>query len=237
MAKLHIRVWHLLLVGLLFTPCLHITGPLVVSAQGEDDEVMGEGESVTMGGGGEEEEEDDMEVEDEEEDDEPVKAPDVGDTAVSDEEDDEGAVEEEEEEEEEEEFAPHPDCQSTILFTNRHTEEFVAGEVVEAVIGLTNTNKEKEFIVTLIEGSFRYPQDFSYFIQNFSVIYYETYIMPETQASFVYSFRPSESFYARPFGLTINVYYKDAVSCSTTVSSHTHTRHTSHVLLYTLSGR
>jgi hypothetical protein len=165
MAKLHARVWHLLLVGLLFTPCLHIAGTLVVSAQGEDDEVMGEGESVTMGGGGEEEEEEDMEVEDEEED-EPVKAPDVDDTAVSDEEDDEGAVEEEEEVEEE--FAPHPDCQSTILFTNRHTEEFVAGEMVEAVIGLTNTNKEKGFIVTLIEGSFRYPQDFSYFIQNVS---------------------------------------------------------------------
>jgi hypothetical protein len=54
------------------------------------------------------------------------------------------------------------------------------------------------------------------------VIYYETYIVPETQASFVYRFRPSESFYARPFGLTINVYYKDAVSYSTTVSSHTH---------------
>ena len=48
----------------------------MASAQGEDDEVMGEGESVTMGGGGEEEEEEDMEVEDEEED-EPVKAPDV----------------------------------------------------------------------------------------------------------------------------------------------------------------
>ena len=39
---------------------------------------------------------------------------------MSDEEDDdEGAVEEEEEEEE---FAPHPDCQSTILFINRPTE-------------------------------------------------------------------------------------------------------------------
>ena len=38
--------------------------------------------------------------------------------------DDEGAVEEgeeEEEEEEEEEYASHPDCQSTILFTNRPT--------------------------------------------------------------------------------------------------------------------
>ena len=29
--------------------------------------------------------------------------------------------EEEEEEEEEEEFAPHPDCESTILFINRPT--------------------------------------------------------------------------------------------------------------------
>ena len=34
---------------------------------------------------------------------------------------DEGEVEEEEEEEEEEEFAPHPDCDSTILFTTRLT--------------------------------------------------------------------------------------------------------------------
>ena len=49
-----------------------------MSAQedGVDDEVMGEGESVTMGGGDEDEEEEDMEVEDEE-DDEPVRPPDV----------------------------------------------------------------------------------------------------------------------------------------------------------------
>ena len=33
--------------------------------------------------------------------------------------------------------------------------DFVAGEIVEGVIGLSNTNTEKEFIVTLIEGSFR----------------------------------------------------------------------------------
>lgn len=30
--------------------------------------------------------------------------------------------------------------------------------------------------------------------------------------SFVYSFVPSESFYARPFGLTVNIYYRDTVS-------------------------
>jgi len=32
------------------------------------------------------------------------------------------------------------------------------------------------------------------------------------QASFVYHFQPSESFYARPFGLTMNIYYRDLVS-------------------------
>lgn len=29
--------------------------------------------------------------------------------------------------------------------------------------------------------------------------------------SFVYSFVPSESFYARPFGLTVNIYYRNVV--------------------------
>lgn len=38
---------------------------------------------------------------------------------------------------------------------------------------------------------------------------YETYVMPQTQVSFEYSFMPSESFYARPFGLTVNMYYKN----------------------------
>lgn len=59
----------------LIPPPLPPPGTLAVRAQ-EDDEVVGEGESVTMGGGGEDEEEEDMEVEDEEED-EPVKVPDI----------------------------------------------------------------------------------------------------------------------------------------------------------------
>lgn len=42
-----------------------------------------------------------------------------------------------------------------LLYTLFFSQEFVAGEIVEGVIGLTNTNTEKEFIVTLIEGSFR----------------------------------------------------------------------------------
>ena len=45
--------------------------------------------------------------------------------------------------------------------------EFVAGEVVHALMSLTN-NWQQEFVVTGIEASFRYPQDFSYYIQNVS---------------------------------------------------------------------
>ena len=35
------------------------------------------------------------------------------------------------------------------------------------------------------------------------------------QASFEYAFKPHESFGGRPFGLTINMVYKDSVRCLT----------------------
>ena len=37
-------------------------------------------------------------------------------------------------------------------------------------------------------------------------------VEPARQATFEYAFTPSETFNARPFGLTINLNYKDAVS-------------------------
>lgn len=40
--------------------------------------------------------------------------------------------------------------------------------------------------------------------------YYRT-VEPKREATFEYSFAPSETFSARPFGLTINLNYKDAV--------------------------
>ena len=45
--------------------------------------------------------------------------------------------------------------------------EVVAGEPVKALIGMSNKGDE-DFIVTLVEGSLRYPQDFSFHIQNVS---------------------------------------------------------------------
>lgn len=190
------RLLHLLLLGLILTPLLHLSGPST-SALAQEDAVEGE--------------EDEMEVADEDELDSEetvsFQADQGADREEQEDDDEEGAVVEDEEEEEDE-IASHPDVDTQIIFTNRPEKEFVAGEPVYSLIGFTNGGKI-DFIVTAIEASFRYPQDFSYYIQNFSVAYYETYISPDTQLSFTYNFRPSESFYARPFGLTMNLYYKD----------------------------
>jgi translocon-associated protein subunit alpha len=111
----------------------------------------------------------------------------------------------------EEELGPSPDADFVVIFNNKKTAgttDLVAGEVTTALIGLSNTGS-KDFIITAIEGSLRFPQDFSYHIQNFSANYYEQYVSPETDASFVYAFQPSEMFTSRSFGFVISVYYKD----------------------------
>lgn len=185
------KLWYLFLLALVLTPSLNPSGVPGALAQ-LDDEV---GEDA-----------DEMEVEDEEE--ETVTVPDQKDedavkTDVLEEDEDEDA-----EVDEVKKIGPHPDASTTLIFVNRPSNQLAAGELVETLIGFTN-EADTEFIVTAVEGSFRYPQDFSYFIQNFTVDSYETFIQPQTQVSFQYNFLPSESFYARPFGLTVNVHYKD----------------------------
>ena len=44
---------------------------------------------------------------------------------------------------------------------------FKAGRMVKLLMGFSN-NGEKDFIVESMEASFRYPQDYSFFIQNVS---------------------------------------------------------------------
>lgn len=86
--------------------------------------------------------------------------------------------------------------------------EIPAGLPVEFLIGFHNKG-EQEFVVDTIDASFRYPMDFNFYIQNFSAISYNKIIGPEQDATFHYSFIPSESFASRPFGLNINLMYHD----------------------------
>lgn len=61
-----------------------------------------------------------------------------------------------------------------------------------------------------MEASFRYPMDYTYYIQNFTALPYNREVKPKQEATFAYSFIPNEAFAGRPFGLNVQLNYRDA---------------------------
>lgn len=119
------------------------------------------------------------------------------------------AVEENlEDEDEEKPLKPSPDGDTYLLFTKPSTQDLPAGEQVKLLVGFTNKGNQ-DFIVESMDAAFRYPQDYSFYIQNFTTARYNRVVEPNREATFYYTFTPSETFNARPFGLTINLNYKD----------------------------
>jgi len=101
-----------------------------------------------------------------------------------------------------------PFVKTNILFVQPESSDLPAGRLVKLLVSFQN-NGTSSFIVDSIDGSFRYPQDFSYFIQNFSTFEFNKVIESEREATFDYLFTPSETFSSRQFGLTINLRYRD----------------------------
>ncbi|XP_011504555.1 PREDICTED: translocon-associated protein subunit alpha [Ceratosolen solmsi marchali] len=118
------------------------------------------------------------------------------------------------EEAEDEIVTASKDVITSILFTEPihnplSTLELPAGKLVEFLIGFTN-KAEVDYIIETVNTSFRYPMDFNFYIQNFSTIAYNKVVKPNHEATLAYSFIPSDSFAGRPFGLNINLNYRDA---------------------------
>ncbi|XP_040288032.1 translocon-associated protein subunit alpha isoform X1 [Bufo bufo] len=141
----------------------------------------------------------------------------IEDSVVEDD-DDEAEVEEDEstdlaeDKEEEEDLSSgepkaSPNADTTILFVKG--EDFPANDIVKFLVGFTNKGTE-DFVVDSLDASFRYPQDYQFYIQNFTALPLNTVIPPQRQATFEYSFIPAEPMGGRPFGLVINLNYKDA---------------------------
>ncbi|XP_029979279.1 LOW QUALITY PROTEIN: translocon-associated protein subunit alpha-like [Sphaeramia orbicularis] len=143
---------------------------------------------------------------------------DVVDDVTAEDEDDEAEVEddenaeltEEKEDDEEEalvgEMKASPNADTTILFVKG--EDFPANNIVKFLLGFTNKGSEN-FIVESLDASFRYPQDYQFYIQNFTALQLSTVVPPSRQATFEYSFVPAEPMGGRPFGLVVNLNYKD----------------------------
>lgn len=115
-----------------------------------------------------------------------------------------------EEEEELKQVGPSPDAETYILFTEPlGSKDFAAGALVKFLVGFLNKG-DKEFVVDALDASFRYPMDYSFYIQNYTPAVYDRIVPPNTEATFDYSFIPGEGFAGRPFGLAINLHYKDS---------------------------
>jgi len=123
----------------------------------------------------------------------------------------EGTEKTEEVEEEEAEVTgmrSHPDVELTVLFPSYPDKQLPAGKPINALIGFANKGL-RDFTFETVDASFRYPQDFSYSIQNFTGYRYNRMIEQNSEASFEYAFHPHESYGGRPFGLVITAIYKD----------------------------
>lgn len=88
--------------------------------------------------------------------------------------------------------------------------ELPAGNIIEFLVGFTNKG-ENDFVLESLDASFRYAMDFNFYIQNFSTFTFNKVVKPKHEATLAYSFIPSESFAGRPFGLNVNLNYKDTV--------------------------
>uniref|UniRef100_G3PM98 Translocon-associated protein subunit alpha n=1 Tax=Gasterosteus aculeatus aculeatus TaxID=481459 RepID=G3PM98_GASAC len=128
--------------------------------------------------------------------------------AADEDEDDEAEVEDDENVElSHSHSSASPNADTTILFVKG--DDFPANEIVKFLLGFSNKGPEN-FVVESLDASFRYPQDYQFYIQNFTALQLGIEVPASRQATFEYSFIPAEPMGGRPFGLVINLNYKDA---------------------------
>ncbi|CAF1175570.1 unnamed protein product [Adineta steineri] len=101
-----------------------------------------------------------------------------------------------------------PDFRTIYVFSQpANAKELLAGKLTRLLVGARNNGTEN-FIVESIDGSLRYPQDFTYYIQNFTALRPEKVVEPGLESTFEYLFMPSETFNGRPMGLVVLANYR-----------------------------
>nr|CAG4641249.1 EOG090X0ETF [Eulimnadia texana] len=111
----------------------------------------------------------------------------------------------------EEKIGASPDAETTILFIKPAASsnlELPAGQITEFLVGFTNKGNQ-DMIIETVEAAFHYPMDHTFVIQNFSAIPYYKTVRPSQQATVGYSFIAGEPFAGRPFGLAVNIAYRN----------------------------
>lgn len=100
---------------------------------------------------------------------------------------------------------------------------FPAGEEIEVLLAFQNKDEEKSLNVSMIGASLNVPQEFSYYVQNYTAFEYGSLVEPNEQISLLYSFTPDAALEQRDFQIAVTVFYSDAedIKYSTTFLNHT----------------
>ena len=88
-----------------------------------------------------------------------------------------------------------------------------AGKLVSVLVGFTNRHSKdegKSFVLDSMDAGFRYPQDYSFSLQNFTTLHINQEVEAGHEASIEYSFTPAAQLAGRPFGLTVVLSYHDS---------------------------
>jgi len=104
-----------------------------------------------------------------------------------------------------------PDADTHFLFTKPTGMglDLPAGKDVSFLVGFVNKG-QRDLVIDSMEASFRYAMDFNFHLQNFTAIAYNRVVKPREEATLAYSFFVSEAYSTRPYGLTVNLFFKDA---------------------------
>jgi translocon-associated protein subunit alpha len=111
--------------------------------------------------------------------------------------------------EEEPAATPHPAVSISHVFPVNLGRRFPAGEKVELLFGFEN-NAEADFNVTSISAHLVVPQDYFYYVENYTSFNYNTIVSAGETQTFEYAFIPDETFDPREFGFTALINYVDA---------------------------
>lgn len=107
-------------------------------------------------------------------------------------------------------LATSPDVQVSYVFPDFPAQRLPSGQIIESLVGFTNNGK-RTFNITHIAASLNHPQDFRYYIQNYTKFVYGVLVHPGEQVSLSYKFIPDPYLEPREFGLVVSVYYHDEV--------------------------
>eukprot|EP01025_Chloroclados_australasicus_P039600 TRINITY_DN4107_c0_g1_i4.p2 TRINITY_DN4107_c0_g1~~TRINITY_DN4107_c0_g1_i4.p2 ORF type:complete len:265 (-),score=31.88 TRINITY_DN4107_c0_g1_i4:419-1213(-) len=98
------------------------------------------------------------------------------------------------------------DVKVKCVLPNHGTKLIPAGEVVDVLVGIQNGSPEM-LNVTAAMGSINFPQNFSFYVQNFSLYQYHQVVAPQQSLSLLYQVRSDPNLYARDWIFAFTLFY------------------------------